>query len=55
MSQRVDCCEICDELWLQVQELSSLVRPPTIAVVEFSFVMHYVSIIVSDFLWQKNA
>jgi len=33
MSQSADCRENSDEPWLQVQELSSLVRPHTIAVV----------------------
>jgi len=51
MSQRADCYENCDETWLQVQELSSLVRPRKIAVVEFSFVMNHVIIIASQFLW----
>jgi len=51
MSQRADCCENCEEPWLQVQELSSLVRPHKIAVVEFSSVMNCVIIIISEFLW----
>jgi hypothetical protein len=51
MSQRAECRENCDEPWLQVQELSSLVRPHTIAVVEISFAMNYVIIVASDLLW----
>jgi hypothetical protein len=53
LSQRADCRKNCDEPLPQVQELSSLVRPHTITVVEFSFVMNYVIITASDF-YGKN-